>query len=227
MRRAKRRNSKKVIAAIAIVVVLALLATAGTIAWLTKTSTITNTFTVGSFTVPTTDPTDPSKTVDLEGNICEPNWDKKADHKLLPGNEYAKDPYVGIGAGSEDAVVYVKVENNIPNNAYFTLNSGWVAVDGYATAVTGDGIPANTYKSGIFKYTEELTASATADVWTESPLFSKIVTSADANADDFVPATGEPTVVVKAFLHQAKDSSGNSISASKIESTAISTLSGN
>lgn len=227
MRRAKRRNSKKVIVAIAIILVLALLATAGTIAWLTKTSTITNTFTVGSFTVPTTDPTDPTKTVSLEGNICEPNWNKDADHKLIPGNEYNKDPYVGIGAGSEDAVVYVKVENNIPNNAYFTINSKWEAVDGYATAVTGNGIPDNTYKSGIFKYTDVLTASSTADVWTESPVFSKIVTSPDANAEDFVPATGEPTVVVKAFLHQAKDSSGNSISASTIETTAISTLSGN
>jgi len=223
MRRAKRKNSKKIVAIVAIVLILAILATAGTIAWLTRTSQITNTFTVGSFTSPTTDPTDPTQTISISGNLYEPSWHDEEEHKLIPGNTYAKDPYVGIGPESEDAVVYVNVENNIPNNAYFTINTGWEAVTGQVTA----GPVADTYKSGIFKYTAGLTGSDSADVWTTTPLFSEITTAENANASDFTPATGDPTITVKAFLHQAKDSNGDPIDAATIEAAAITAFTGN
>ena len=101
----KKRNALLVVLG----VILAVGIIGGTVAWLTRTSSLTNTFTVGSFETPVTDPTDSSKTIDIEGNLYEPSWDEDAEHKLLPGNEYAKDPYVGIGAGSEDHLMVILI----------------------------------------------------------------------------------------------------------------------
>ena len=216
MRRAERRN-KKTVAVIVFALLLAFLVTGGTIAWLTRTSTLSNTFTVGSFTTPTTDPTDPTETISIDGNLYEPSWDESEEHKLLPSATFDKDPYVGIGAGSEDAVVYVNVENNFSNKVYFTINSGWTPVSGCTTA----GSESGTYTSGLFKYTAGLTGDEDDDVWTSTPLFSEIVVADDAEDTDFEVGAGNDTeIVVSSFIHQAKDSSGTAISSTTIENAA-------
>ena len=220
MRRTK-RTSKKHYAVLVFVLLLAFLVAAGTVAWLTRTSSLTNTFTVGSFTSPTTDPTDPTKTISIDGNLYEPSWDSSKEHKLIPSASFAKDPYVGIGAGSEDAAVYVYVQNNFTNKVYFELNSGWAPVAGHVTS----GSLSGTYTSGLFKYTAGLTASKDADVWTTTPLFSEVVTAESAEASDFTPAQGSNReIVVSSFLHQAKDDQGTAIASATIEAAAIDAL---
>ena len=213
----KTKKNKTIIAAAVLALIIAFLVVGSTIAWLTKTSSLTNTFTVGSFNVPTTDPTDPTDTISISGNIYEPSWDSSEEHKLIPSASFAKDPYVGIGAGSEDAVVYVNVDNNLSNKVYFTINSGWTPVTNHVTEGAANG----TYKGGLFKYTAGLTADADDDVWTTTPLFSTINTSNDATSTDFTPAQGNPQIVVSAFLHQANDNNGDPISSSTIENAAI------
>ena len=230
MRRTK-RNHKNIVAIIAMAALLTILVVGGTVAWLTRTSSLTNTFTVGSFTTPDTFPVDPEHqdtsaitSISIEGNLYEPSW-AGGDHKLIPAATFAKDPYVGIGEGSEDAVVYVNVTNNLSNKVYFTINTGWVAVDGCTTAgyVPEDPeeeITEPRYTSGLFKYTAGLTANSGKDVWTTTPLFSAVLTDESANSEDFtVQGGGDPAIVVTSFLHQAKD--GNTpISATEIESAA-------
>lgn len=188
----------------------------GTIAWLTRTSSITNTFTVGSFETPKTDPTDKTKSISIDGNLYEPGWDENAEHKLLPGNVYTKDPYVGIGAGSEDGVVYVYVKNNFSNKIYFEINSEWSAVTNETTA----GSKAGTYTSGLFKYNNVLTASKTEDVWTTAPLFSEVEVADSATSEDFNTQSNDKTITVSSFLHQAKDDEGNDIDAQEILTAA-------
>lgn len=226
------KNKKKLLLPLLLLVLL--VAVGGTVAWLTSTSELTNNFTVGSFTEPTTDPTDPTTLLadeieagpgSLDGNLFEKSWDPEATHKLLPGVEFAKDPYVGIGPNSEDAVVYVYVDNNASNKVYFTINTGWEAVTGYTTpGYTPDGVQETRYTSGLFKYTAGLTASASADVWTTSPLFSKVTVDATAGANDGgetdFPQGNNTRIVVKSFLHQAKDSNGDSIDATTILNAA-------
>lgn len=213
----KEKMKKKNVLLLVLLLLLVTVAMGGTIAWLTQVSTVTNSFTVGSFENPTTSPTDPSVAISLEGNLYEPSWDKNAEHKLLPGVTYAKDPYVGIGKGSEDAVVYVYVDNTLSNKVYFTLNAGWEAVTDETTA----GSKAGTYTSGLFKYTAGLTGAATADVWTTTPLFSEVVTDDTAGITDFTPASGdEPQIVVSSLVHQAKDGAGNKIDDATILSAA-------
>ena len=109
------KNKKKVIALV-LAVALVVAAVGTTLAWLTSTNEIKNTFTVGTFTEPTTDPKNSAESLfdtngdlksgTLDGNLYEKSWNSDADHQLIPGVEFAKDPYVGIGPGSEDGVVY-------------------------------------------------------------------------------------------------------------------------
>ena len=224
MRRNTRKN-KNILAAIVFMLIIAFLVVGTTIAWLTKTSSITNTFTVGSFNIPTTfpdDPTDPESAthaISITGNLNEPSWNPDIEHKLMPAVSFAKDPYVGIGKGSEDAVVYVNVANNISSNkVYFTINDEWEPVAGHTTAGAGT----NSYKSGVFKYTAGLTASASEDVWTTAPLFNSVTVADDANGDDFnIQGTGSPKIVVTCFLHQANNNQGAPISSTEIENAAI------
>ena len=177
---------------------LALVATAvlGTIAYMTAQDSKTNTFTVGSFNKPT-DPDHPEQT--LDSYLIEKNWVENS--KLVPGGSVAKDPKVGIGAGSEDAYIYVYVDNKTLTDANkklvtFTLNEGWTAVADHAVA----GDAPNTYVSGLFKYNTKLTAGS----WT-SNVFAKVDVSANANTTDFA---AKPQMTVYAYIHQAADGAG-------------------
>ena len=215
--------------ALALVVSTALV----TVAWLTAEDSITNRFTVGNF-APPTDPgekptpdpgagevTDPNES--LGGYIIEPSWDTTDEHKLVPGGDLYKDPYVGIGAGSEEAAVYVYVENPFGNNSvYFTLNTtAWEAVEG-ETVSANQGL--NTYVSGLFHYTGGtggiLEADASKDVWTSDPVFTKVVVSDTATTEDLnTPA--EKEITVSCFIHQVHDGNGSEIGADVIKQAAI------
>lgn len=218
----QKKNKKKLL--IALLVALLLVGVGGTVAWLTSSNSLINEFTVGTFSEPTTDPEDSSQPLDkvngnFNGNLYEKNWNPNEDHKLMPGTTYSKDPYVGIGPGSEDGVVYVYVENNFTNTnkIYFTINSGWEAVAGKTAA----GAASGTYKSGLFKYTAVLEGQDDADSWTSTPLFTNVVVADGATSDDFEVAQGQDTAItVKSFIHQAKDSTGSDISATEIQSAA-------
>lgn len=139
-------KKKKRYGIVAALLLLVLAAGVGTYAWLTAQSSLTNNFTTAGINKPTTDPdkpgqpipTDPDK---VNGNLTETKWVK--DSKLAPGVSVAKNPNVGIGKGSEDAYVYVFVNNKTApagtddsKTTYFTINSGWQAV--YANTVAGE-----------------------------------------------------------------------------------------
>lgn len=182
---------------------LALVASAvlGTIAYMTAQDSKTNTFTVGSFNKPT-DPDRPEQT--LDSYLIEPNWVENS--KLVPGGSVDKDPKVGIGAGSEDAYIYVYVDNKTLTDANkkfvtFKLNDGWTAVEGQAVAGTEDG----TYVSGLFKYNTKLTGGN----WTPN-VFTKVDVSENANTTDFA---ANPQMTVYAYIHQATDGAGADLTA--------------
>lgn len=156
-----KKHSRKTILITVIVLALMLCANLGTMAWLTVQDSVTNTFTVGNFNKPdTSNPetpdkqpgTDPEKpNIGLGGYIIEPSWDiaDVAEYKLVPGVSLYKDPYVVLGKGSEDAVIYVYVDNPFGNNSvYFKLNDSWEAVSGRVTTAGKD----SAYVKGLFKY---------------------------------------------------------------------------
>lgn len=112
----------------------------GTMAYLTSTDTVTNTFTVGKVAIKL----DEAK-VDLNGTAVIPaERVKNNSYKLMPGHSYTKDPTVHVDAASEDSWIFVKVENGIAafeaatsteEGGYKTIADqinakGWTALDG-------------------------------------------------------------------------------------------------
>ena len=80
----------------------------GTMAYLTSTDKVENTFTVGNVKITL----DEAK-VDTDGTLAAPAERVKANsYKLLPGHTYTKDPTVTVKAGSESSYVRMKVTFN-------------------------------------------------------------------------------------------------------------------
>lgn len=230
MRENKRNNKLKMTAVIAVMLVC-ILAIGGTIAYLTSHSKLANTFTVGEIAPIDPDGSGPdgNENIDkdetkLQGNLYEPNW--KSDSKLFPTAVIPKDPYVGVGKGSESCVVYVYVTNEMENNnhIYFEKQAGWEPVEGCVEEVTVDD--KTYYKGGLFEYTEGLDGTeAKGNVWTKKPLFENVLISDKADADDFKvkegSATGgKPTITVQSYLHQKQNADQGDIDKETIEKAA-------
>lgn len=100
---------KKVLTLILAFVLVIGATVAGTLAYLTSTDEVINTFTVGNVKI-TLDEAD----TDLNGEVI-PNADrvKGNEYKLMPGHTYVKDPTVHIDPNSEDCYIRmnVKIEN--------------------------------------------------------------------------------------------------------------------
>lgn len=102
----------------------------GTMAYLTSTDEVKNTFTVGNVAI-TLDETD------VDDSTPNADRDKANSYKLLPGHEYTKDPIVHVASTSEDCYLFVKVVNEITaiEDSTNTVASqmaakGWKAVYG-------------------------------------------------------------------------------------------------
>lgn len=211
------KTKTKSIMTICLAVALVVAAVVGTIAYMTAQDSVENTFTVGSFNKPSTNP-DGTPNPDLNAYIIEPTWVK--DSKLIPGDNVAKDPYVGIGKGSDSAYVYVYIKNETLKDTgdkyvTFTLKTGWTAVD--ATTVT-DSEGNTKYVSGLFKYNTVLTPDADKDAWTTTPIFEKVDVSKEATNDKFATS---PKMTVYAYIHQAHDDAEGDIPVSTINANAI------
>lgn len=128
---------KKKTKALMLVLCAVLLVTAsvlGTMAYLTSTDEVVNTFTVGNVAITLDEAkTDANGVADSSAARVKAN-----DYHLLPGHTYTKDPTVHVLANSEDSWIFVKVDNDIANyEAPTTIatqitENGWTALDGVA-----------------------------------------------------------------------------------------------
>lgn len=109
-------KSKKAIFGMLSMLLVAAVAVAGVVMWLTdKTKTIQNTFTVG----------------DIEITLTE---SEDLDLKMIPGKTITKDPVVGVDAKSEACWLFVKVEESANFDTYMTyeIAEGWTELSGVA-----------------------------------------------------------------------------------------------
>lgn len=89
-------------------VVLVVASVLGTMAYLTDTKSVNNTFTVGNVSIDLDE-----ALVNADGTVVEgADRVKTNDYKLLPGHEYTKDPTVTVKSGSVDSYVRMKVTFN-------------------------------------------------------------------------------------------------------------------
>ena len=104
------------VAAIAVMLVAALVV-GGTLAYFTdKSGPKENTFTVGNVGI----------------TLTEDKWNAEADHTLVPGKFYAKDPTITVNAGSQNAYVFLKLDLN----KYVSLIN-LMGVDAYKNNIGG------------------------------------------------------------------------------------------
>lgn len=88
-------------------VMLVCMSVGATLAYLTSTDEVVNTFTVGKVVI-TLDELDVDNSTEGENDRDQANA-----YHLMPGKQYTKDPTVHVAAGSEECWVYVTVDNGI------------------------------------------------------------------------------------------------------------------
>lgn len=176
----------------------------GTMAYLTSTDTVTNTFTVGKVNIKL----DEAKT-NPDGTLVEGAERVKANsYKLLPGHTYNKDPMVTVLSGSESSYVKMTVTFSKANelDAIFAPDGADMLkiFNGYdATKWTYKGntkdATANT-RTYEFWY-KEAVAAPTANVALDA-LFDSITVPGEITNEQLATIEGM-TITVNAYAIQA------------------------
>lgn len=179
---------KKKTKALMLVLCAVLLVTAsvlGTMAYLTSTDQVVNTFTVGKVAITL----DEAK-VNADGTpVAGAARVKENAYHLLPGHGYTKDPTVHVQANSEDSFIFVKVENGIANYEDRPTIAEQIAARGW-TPLTG---VANVYYKAYTKSAEI----------TDLPVFGNFTIANHANAaDGWNNFSAETKVTVTAYAVQ-------------------------
>ena len=131
-------KARKILVSLAALALVAAISIGGTLAYLTSTKTVTNTFTVGNVGIKLTE-----AQTDTDGVKVKDQNDKDIrrevgnTYKLMPNHTYTKDPMVTVNFDSENCYVFVKVVNGLAGledtgstiAAQMTAN-GWAAVTG-------------------------------------------------------------------------------------------------
>ena len=119
------RNAKKALLLALCALLLVGASIMGTLAYLTDTENVTNTFTVGNVAITLQD-------ADL------------ASYKLIPGSVYTLNPKVTVEEGSEDCYLYIRLDNQIEGAEAGTIadqlsQNGWQKLDGETNVYYFDG----------------------------------------------------------------------------------------
>ena len=191
---------KKTLTVLLALVLVIAMSVAGTMAYLTSSDSVTNTFTVGKVAITL----DEAK-VDVYGKpdaAATARVDKN-EYKLIPGHSYTKDPTIHVAADSEDCYLFVKVEDGLTaieadkTIATQLAEKNWKPVDNVANVyvyAVGDAaktiVPASKSVTDVPVF-GSFTLTGTADVSTYANAQIK-VTAYAIQADGFkdkTPAT--------------------------------------
>ena len=159
----------------------------GTMAYLTDSKDVKNTFTVGNVTI-TMDETD------VDDSTPNKERDQANSYKLMPGHTYTKDPIIHVDANSEDCYLFVKVDNQIAAieaNGNTTVaaqmaTKGWKAVEG---------------KDGIYVYVGTTTAPVAVKANDNVTVFEQLVIAGTVNGDTLKTYENK-TITVTAYAVQ-------------------------
>lgn len=179
---------KKKTKALMLVLCAVLLVTAsvlGTMAYLTSTDQVVNTFTVGKVAITL----DEAQVKEDGTPVAGAARVKENAYHLLPGHTYTKDPTVHVQANSENSLIFVKVENGIANYEAGTTIAAQIAENGW-TALTG---VENVYYKNYVK------SAAITDL----PVFGNFTIADHANdTDGWNSISADTKVTVTAYAVQ-------------------------
>ena len=175
----------------------------GTMAYLTSTDTVTNTFTVGKVNIKL----DEAKANSDGSLVANADRVKENQYKLLPGHTYNKDPMVTVLSGSESSYVKMTVTFSkadeldaifAPDGANLTsIFNGYDAANWIAKGNTKGADNTRTYE---FWY-KEVVAAPTADVALDA-LFDSITVPGEITNEQLATIEGM-TITVNAYAIQA------------------------
>ncbi len=155
---------------------------AGTLAYLTSTDEVTNTFTVGNVKI-----TLDEAPVDTNGEKTTGDRVQANSYKLLPGHKYDKDPTIHVDAKSENCWLFVKIVNEIAAIEDATTVADQMTAKGW-TKVTGT--------ENIFAYKDIAKAGENAVVFESFKIQGTV-------ENDTLAAYNGKTIVVTAYAIQA------------------------
>lgn len=147
-----------------------------TMAFLTSTDSVNNTFTVGKVAITL----DEAK-VDEMGVVdtTATSRVKANTYKLIPGHTYVKDPTVHVSSDSEESWLFVKLENGLVNIIDNTTIEDQMAANDW-TAVSG--------KTGVYAYSSKVSAGQNVKVFDSFKLTGTADVASYANAKITVTA---------------------------------------
>ena len=184
----KTRN--KVLLTMVCAVLLVVASVLGTMAYLTSTAEVENTFTVGSVTISMDEK-------DVDNSTESKDRDTENNYHLLPGHEYTKDPIIHVASTSEECYLFVTVSNEIAaieatgdtSVASQMEAKGWKAVEGQTNLYVYIGTAEGASAPLAVKANENIT------------VFEKIVIS--GSVDNTTLANyKDKTITVKAYAVQ-------------------------
>ena len=178
------KTNKKALLTVLCALLLVVASVMGTMAYLTSTDEVKNTFTVGKVEI-TLDETDVDEFgVAIEGaDRVDGN-----EYKLMPGHEYIKDPIVHFAAKSEASYLFVKL-------VISEEVAGLMEADHIQDQITANGWTALPDVDGV--YYKEVAANET-NAAIDYKVFESFTLLDDADASD-VTATDEITVTAYAI----------------------------
>lgn len=207
------RKLKKAALLLCSAVLLVCISIGATVAYLTSTKTVTNTFTVGKVEIKLDE-----AVVDANGNAQGNSRTEvgNTNYKLLPGHTYTKDPTVTVKAGSEECYVKMTVTFDKiaaldtifdPDGADLMSIFGNYDANTWTYKGYTDGSDTRTYEFWYATTVDQ--SSATTDLALK-PLFSNITVPSFITNDQLKTIDGMH-ITVKAYAIQAdgfKDNGG-------------------
>ena len=160
------KTARKVLIIALCAVLLVSISVMGTMAYLTSQDTVNNTFTVGKVAI-NLDEADVKTDGTYEKDVNTRVEDGNAYH-LLPGHSYIKDPTIHVASDSENAWLFVKVENGISaiEDSTNTI-AAQMAAKGWTPIAEGSNVycreAANKANDNVVVF-ENFKISGTADV---------------------------------------------------------------
>lgn len=176
---------KKGLAMVLALVLLAVCAVSGTLAWLTaKSDTVVNTFT----------------TSDIKVELKETTG---AEYKMIPGYTIGKDPKATVLEGSEECYLFVKLEksSNFDDYLEYAIADGWTQL---TTDKNGNAITDLVYYRKVL--TKDI-GTAYSVLANDQVTVKGSVTKAQMNALD-AEGVAKPTLTITAYASQLYKSAG-------------------
>ena len=186
-------KARKILVSLAALALVAAISIGGTLAYLTSTDKVENTFTVGKIGMTMDEAlvnedgkpvkrSEDGTTLTEVGNPGEATRVNENSYKIMPGHTYTKDPTIYVAAKSEASYVFIAVKNEVAKYEAATASGGYTQINDQIMAngwIAATDITAPTGYTIYYK-----TQAATGNTAETLPIFSNFKIADNAESVD-------------------------------------------